>query len=165
MTSLFWQFISYFGDVQYWIGITIAILIMYPLLSRRDRHRMAWMVFALVPAVLISHSIISVLKDVFAISRPCFGIVGCPMDYSFPSGHAAVVFAFATVTSFMTRKRWLAVLLFMLAVLVAISRVELGYHFTRDVVAGGVVGVVVGWLFYRSYKSIHAYLERRKFVP
>lgn len=164
MTTV-WHIISYFGDAPYWIGLTIAILLMYPLLSRRDQHRMAWMVFALLPAVLISHEIASLLKDAIALPRPCVGLADCPTGFSFPSGHAAVVFAFATVASCITRKRFIFGGLFALAILVSISRVALNYHFVSDVVAGAVIGAGVGFLFYRSYKPIHGFLEKKKLVP
>lgn len=160
----FWTIVSYFGDVQYWIGLTIAILIIYPLLSRVDRHKLAWALFALLPAVFISHEIVSLLKEAFALQRPCFGMSLCPAGYSFPSGHASVVFAFATVASFMTRKRWLAIALFAIAALVAVSRVMLVYHTTSDIVVGALIGFGVGFLFYRSYRPIHAFLEKKKLV-
>ena len=161
----FWQIVSYFGDVQYWIGLTVAVLIIYPLISRKDKHKIAWIVLALLPAVLISHQIVSVLKDALAVPRPCVGELLCPQSYSFPSGHAAVVFAFALVASCMTRKRGLAFILFVFAILVAISRVVLNYHYIRDVVAGALVGLCIGFLFYRSYKQIHSFLEKKKLIP
>jgi membrane-associated phospholipid phosphatase len=61
---------------------------------------------------------------------------------SFPSGHAARIAAFATVFWLaMPRARWLYALLAlpMLAALVAMN-----YHFVSDVIAGSVLGAIIG---------------------
>src|SRR3989304_1825222 len=63
---------------------------------------------------------------------------------SFPSGHAASAFAFAsTLTSFYP---WMRYPLYAYAVLVSISRVYVGAHFPSDVFAGVILGVWIGRL-------------------
>ncbi len=161
----FWQIVSHFGDAPYWIGLAIVAICIYPVLSRQSRHRTAWIIFALLPAMLLSYEIVAVLKEVVALPRPCLGVIPCPSDYSFPSGHAAVAFAFALVTSCMMRKRWLSVLVFFLAVMIALSRVALDYHFMYDAVAGAFIGLGIGFFFYWSYRPIHGYLEKKKLIP
>jgi membrane-associated phospholipid phosphatase len=61
---------------------------------------------------------------------------------SFPSGHAARILAFATVfwISY-PRMRWLCIV-FVTPMLVAL--VALNYHFVGDVIAGNVLGGIVG---------------------
>lgn len=58
---------------------------------------------------------------------------------SFPSRHAASVMIIATVALFLYG--WVGALLSLLGVLMCISRVMLGIHFPRDVIAGGCIGV------------------------
>jgi diacylglycerol kinase family enzyme/membrane-associated phospholipid phosphatase len=65
-----------------------------------------------------------------------------PMSTSFPSGHAASAFAFATAVG-MERPR-LRVPLTGLAAAVAFSRVYTGVHYPADVVAGALIGAGVG---------------------
>jgi membrane-associated phospholipid phosphatase len=61
---------------------------------------------------------------------------------SFPSGHAARIAAFASVFWIaMPRGRWLYVVV-CLPVLIAL--VGMNYHFVSDVIAGGVLGSIVG---------------------
>ena len=70
---------------------------------------------------------------------------------SFPSAHAAMVFALAAVIGFLA-PRWFYPAL-ALAGVVAVSRVALGVHYPSDVAAGAMLGVLgaylVRWVFAR----------------
>jgi len=61
---------------------------------------------------------------------------------SFPSGHTTTSFALARVVAAAYR-RW-AVLLYLVAALVGLSRVYVGAHFPTDVLAGTVIGLFTG---------------------
>jgi membrane-associated phospholipid phosphatase len=65
---------------------------------------------------------------------------------SFPSGHAATAFAVCTALAFMSKSKFTQLLLFILAVGVAYSRVYLSQHFLVDVIAGSFLGIIMGWL-------------------
>jgi len=68
---------------------------------------------------------------------------------SFPSGHTMSGFAlFAFVAFCAPRKKWGAVLFFLLALLVGFSRIYLTQHFFEDVYLGAIVGVLVGIFWY-----------------
>jgi len=62
---------------------------------------------------------------------------------SFPSGHASSSFAIATVVTNYYGKKW-GVPLYAFAGLIAVSRIEKGSHWPRDVVAGAVLGYISG---------------------
>lgn len=68
--------------------------------------------------------------------------VRMPSSTSFPSGHSASAFAFATAVS--GRVRWLSAPLQGLAAAVAYSRVHTGVHYPGDVVVGSLTGIVCG---------------------
>jgi membrane-associated phospholipid phosphatase len=70
------------------------------------------------------------------------GLIRMPKSSSFPSGHAASAFAFATAVG-SEEPRWLPVIL-PLAVGVAFSRVRLGVHYPSDVVVGMAIGASIG---------------------
>jgi undecaprenyl-diphosphatase len=77
------------------------------------------------------------LDDVPVIRR----LARLPTSSSFPSGHAAAAFAFATGATL--EKPALAAPLYAAAAAVAYSRVHAGVHYPSDVVAGAAVGAGV----------------------
>jgi undecaprenyl-diphosphatase len=68
-------------------------------------------------------------------------LVGVPHSGSFPSGHASVAFACATVIAWRVPR--LGVPAFVLAAAIAWSRVYVGVHWPLDVLGGAVLGVLV----------------------
>ncbi|RPE33897.1 undecaprenyl-diphosphatase [Kitasatospora cineracea] len=68
--------------------------------------------------------------------------VPMPASASFPSGHTASAFAFATGVS--SQLPWAAAPLGLLAATVGYSRVHTGVHYPGDVVAGALLGTVAG---------------------
>jgi membrane-associated phospholipid phosphatase len=59
-------------------------------------------------------------------------------------------FAFFSFLAFcIPQKRWAALLLFLAALLVGVSRVYLGQHFEEDVLLGSVLGLLLSALVFR----------------
>ena len=90
-----------------------------------------------------------ILKPFFERPRPCHDIqelitlAGCSSSFSFPSNHAINSFAIATAAGLIFRQiLWVGI---PLAMLVALSRIAVGVHYLSDVVAGSVIGVLVGY--------------------
>ncbi|MGO9487665.1 MAG: phosphatase PAP2 family protein [Solirubrobacteraceae bacterium] len=84
-------------------------------------------------------------------SRPA--LIRMPRSTSFPSGHTAAAFAFATAAS--TELPVLAPALVPLAGAVAYSRVHTGVHYPSDVTAGAAIGIVSGLLATRLATRLH----------
>ncbi|BBB31236.1 phosphatase PAP2 family protein [Neptunomonas japonica] len=85
------------------------------------------------------------LKNIIRRDRPCQRLdlksVVTPLDkFGFPSGHAAAAFVFASVLAHVYPS--VALLTYIIAILIGISRVVLGVHYPADIVAGAVVGIV-----------------------
>ncbi|MBX3041849.1 MAG: phosphatase PAP2 family protein [Bdellovibrionaceae bacterium] len=78
--------------------------------------------------------------------------------YSFPSNHSINTFALAAYLSFFIP--FLRPLLFGIAVLVAYSRVYNGVHFPSDVIAGGLLGFIIGSLLARLIFWSLSYRQR-----
>jgi membrane-associated phospholipid phosphatase len=64
---------------------------------------------------------------------------------AFPSGHATLAFAAATVLDRETRARWVPMVAYPAAGLVAWSRLHDRRHWTSDVLAGAAIGFGVAW--------------------
>jgi membrane-associated phospholipid phosphatase len=80
-------------------------------------------------------------KKLFAAGRPR---VRMPTTRSFPSGHTAAAFAFATGAG--QEFAWAGPPLYALAALVGYSRVHTGVHYPLDVIVGALTGVALGEL-------------------
>lgn len=87
---------------------------------------------------------------------------------SFPSGHATAAFAMCMALAIVFARPWVAALLAVVASILAYSRVYLSQHFTEDILAGAMVGSLVGigvyLLLYRGKWARRNGLDRSPFV-
>lgn len=136
-------FITYLGDGgKIWIACTILLL-----LIPRTRKVGLTMALALVLDLVCCNLF---LKPLVARTRP-FDVntavqllIERPSDYSFPSGHTASSFAAAAALYFSRKKLWIPAVI--LAGLIAFSRLYLYVHYPTDVLAGAVIGILMGWI-------------------
>ena len=66
---------------------------------------------------------------------------GAPLHGGMPSGHAGVAFSVATSLAFADIGLLIILLAWLLAALVAQSRVLLGIHSFREILAGSLIGI------------------------
>ena len=80
------------------------------------------------------------------------------VDYSFPSGHTAIAFA-ASVPVFIISSKKLGIIMIILSLLMALSRIYVCVHYPTDVIGGAVIGilcgVVTGMVIYPKLYSIN----------
>ena len=62
---------------------------------------------------------------------------------TFPSGHTTLAFSFFFLLSVFFQKPWLSAVFFVLALLVAYSRMYLSMHFLADVWVGSILGISI----------------------
>lgn len=90
------------------------------------------------------------LKPLVARPRPCDIdptvelLIPHPEGYSFPSGHTGASFAAASALFFGKNRFQIPALI--LAALIGFSRLYLYVHYPTDVLAGALVGIMLGWL-------------------
>ncbi len=78
----------------------------------------------------------------------------CGGKYSFFSGHASNSFALATLFAFLFKaKKGIPYFFFLLAGLIAYSRVYIGVHFPLDILCGAVAGIGIASLLYSLLKK------------
>ena len=72
--------------------------------------------------------------------------------YSFPSNHAANSFVFATVLSYFYDKK--KTFLYILASVIAFSRVYVGVHYPLDIFFGSIIGYIISWIVLSAWVII-----------
>jgi undecaprenyl-diphosphatase len=121
-------------------GVVIVIILAY--FKRND------LALCILIAIVIDIVYVTVAKDLTALARPFIVLNGInvayyPNDFSFPSGHAAGSFAVFSAWCFRERRHYVPLLGF--AALISISRVYIGVHYPLDVIAGAVIGLIIGF--------------------
>ncbi len=136
---------------------------MVALALSRVSWRRPWLPARVGATVLLAEGVQSTLKVWVERDRPPLQnpdpapLVALPSTYSFPSGHAVVAFACATVISFaLPRLRWP---LYALAALIAFSRVYVGVHYPGDVAAGAVIGIALGLVVEAARRLLREYVR------
>lgn len=136
-------FVSSLGDGGLiWIILTIVLLFF-----KKTRQMAVAMAISLILMQLIGNM---ALKNLIQRSRPCWidtsipMLIPVPKDYSFPSGHTYVSFC-AAAAIYLHQKKW-GILAFILASLIAFSRLYLFVHFPTDILGGIVLGLVTGFI-------------------
>lgn len=123
------------------------ILIIGFLLNKPTRKIGAILAVAMILQYLVNGG---VLKHLFARVRPCNVdttvelLVKRPKGFSFPSGHSAAAFC-AVGVLYGARMKKLLWPSFILACLIAFSRLYLYVHFPTDVLAGALCGFFIGY--------------------
>ena len=73
--------------------------------------------------------------------------------YSFPSEHTLFAFLIATILSYKYPKY--APIWFILAIIMGIARVYEGVHYPSDVICGGLIGIIIGYLTIHNKNRIY----------
>lgn len=137
-------FFAHSGDSWFWMmGLVLVWLISF--LTTRT-----WCYLCLLMAVCIVVQAVFVLSIKFLIRRRRpegeWGEIYRRGDpHSFPSGHATRAVMLAVI-AIGFGPAWLGWLLAVWAPLVCLARIMLGVHYLSDILAGAVLGVLLGWL-------------------
>ena len=65
---------------------------------------------------------------------------------SFPSGHTMTIFAVMSLLAYLTGKKWVGIVFFLIALMVGFSRIYMLQHFFVDVYFGSFLGIVATFL-------------------
>ncbi len=152
------RFFSIITNVNNWY-IAYVILLVTVFIKGKMKGKIAVVLVILLIIVTdqLGHKVI---KEILQRVRPCNSLsdaitpLGCNGTYSFPSNHALNNFAAAVFFSrLFPNYKWI---LFITALLIALSRVYLGLHYPSDILGGAIIGSAFGYLF----SSIALFIER-----
>jgi undecaprenyl-diphosphatase len=164
---LFDQVLPFLTDIhRNPVGMVVLAILWLLLLTKAGRPgRIAALL--LIPTIALSDQLnSSILKFLIERPRPCHELVnvhllvGCGSGYSFPSSHAVNNFAAALVLSyFLPRWTWA---FFCYASVIAFSRIYVGVHYPFDVLAGALIGLMIGIAVILAFRQAEEWWRRNR---
>ena len=160
--------IMVFASLKFgWIPLYIFLL--YIIIN--DYRRRSWLVLIMIglTVLIADQSSVHLFKNIFQRLRPChddalaellYMVKPCGGKFGFISSHAANSFSIAIFISFLleNKHRWIWPVMLLYGVLIIYSRVYLGVHYPSDVIAGAVVGSLIGIVTYHIFKEINKHI-------
>lgn len=110
------------------------------ILMRKVRTTNPYTIFIIIAIVCIA---VIVVKAVFG--------EGTPLKGGMPSGHSAIAFSIATTIALMVESLTVVILSYVLAIIVAQSRVDSEVHSISEVFVGGIFGILITVLLFRIF--------------
>jgi membrane-associated phospholipid phosphatase len=146
----------------FWSCITVsglgwAVLILVSVLSRGDLGARI-VLTAFILGGIVTHTLkpwLSLPRPGEVLSLDALHFIGNPVinHHSMPSGHALAAMCMGTLWICLIRAhaypRWLEALSWATAATIAASRIAVGAHWPADVLVGGGLGLLVGWLAWK----------------
>lgn len=134
------------------IYILITALIIGVMISK---HRITYL--AGIAGMLLGLGIKQIIELIYVRPRPFVSydiqvLIEKEASASFPS--ITTLVAFVAATTIWINNKKLGFLLFIVAALVAISRVFVGHHYPSDVFVGSMLGIVITYICYQLIKRI-----------
>ncbi len=143
-------FLSIIGDYILWIAILVAL---YLWKGKKVAVSYALIIFV---ATMLSLS----LKSLFEVPRPeDVRFVIEARGYSMPSGHTIRSFASAMFLHPLVNNGKSRLLIWILAALMGLSRIFVGVHYPSDVLAGALIGGIVGYVGIKMQPYIMKYIQ------
>lgn len=154
LNTLFYSLtVAFNGGALWYITLLLRAL--------RDRRKTAEFIRQIALPLTITTALVEFpIKAYFRRRRPFITIIQAivigkkPGTWSFPSGHSASAFAGAWLLNRNFPRRW--GLRYVLASLVAFSRIYLGDHYPGDVASGSLLGLVFAMFFRKLFNRKRA---------
>lgn len=149
-----WFIISALGDPRLWIVVAVVLAVYYFATKRKQKWVKSFVLLVVI-SMLIAFGLSHGFKEIIQIPRDCVPCPAddcneyCPTSPTFPSGHTTAAFAAFTGIWLLLGKRKKYLWIFILPILVGLSRVMLGVHTWLDVFGGTILGIIVVYFLYK----------------
>jgi membrane-associated phospholipid phosphatase len=175
-TNPFLDFVyPWYRDSITWVPFYVFMLAFMAInFGKRTWH---WLWFAVLTILVSDQTSSTLVKGFFARPRPCRDEIlqfqvrllldGCSGGYSFTSSHATNHFAIAMFFS-QTLKPFIGKwhqLFFVWAATIAYGQVYVGVHYPFDIICGGLLGCVIGYLVALLFNRNVGGLQLRSQIP
>jgi membrane-associated phospholipid phosphatase len=84
-------------------------------------------------------------------------------SFGMPSGHAQLSSGVLGILASSVKKAWFTWMVVFIVIMIGLSRIVLGVHFTSDVLAGWLLGGLGVWLFIKYEKPVVSWFTKRSF--
>ena len=133
----------------------VLVLIISIIYWVKDKKFGEYIAYAVLTSVLVN----CVVKDIFKFKRP-IGEEGIralrektATGYSFPSGHTQGAGSFYGAMAIYIKKKVMYIIAIIMIILIGFSRLYLGVHYPKDVIVGGILGVLISYICYNIYNK------------
>ncbi len=141
-------------------GIIWIIIGIFLLLNKKTKKTGILMLVTLALGSLLGTHL---LKNIFKRQRPFIQLnlqpfITTPTSFSFPSGHSLSSFIGATCIFYANKK--CGIFAYILATLIALSRVILIVHYPSDVIVGSILGIIISLTVIFLFKKFEQYYNK-----
>lgn len=141
----FYRVITFLGSTKFIVFLCVAFLVLFIILKKKNTG------LIITGAILLSTIVNNVLKLIIRRERPDVIKFVHESSFSFPSGHTMAAVTMYGILMYIvlksginkTLKIVLSIILGIIPILVAISRIYLGAHFTSDVVGAFIMSIIL----------------------
>ena len=155
-SPLFYWFVRFAGIGGFFLPVLVSIAL-YAVGEMRQNRRMQHTARAVAQAIIIASLIAAAYKSFTGRVEPPFAFVGTidnshefnwgfleyGIFWGWPSSHATVAFAGTAAFAYMNRNKALRMIALFYAIVIG-SAAAIGFHWLSDVVAGMLLGIMIG---------------------
>jgi undecaprenyl-diphosphatase len=152
-----WDWLDFIGFfiAKYSEHILVAVLSLFLILNFKKYWRM--ILEAIITAAFTRFVLAEIIRWLWFRPRPFVTLNIVPLinksaeEASFPSGHASFYFALSTIVYCYNKKA--GIIFYIASLLIVLARVFVGIHWPSDILAGAILGILVGLVLNKIFKK------------
>lgn len=159
----FMKFFTFFGSRLFLLPAYTLLAAYYLIFKKSSKHSLG------IAAVALSGAgILFIFKNIFKRDRPTEHLIENVTSFSYPSGHSFSAFTMCGILLYLfctshlkTSYKWIcSIVVFLIAFLIAVSRIYLHVHYASDVIAGFCLSILWLTICFYLLKRINVITKR-----